>query len=124
MSDRLFDKAEADALLPRLRELLRHLQEIAGSESVTEARHRLAGVGRSNGSAHAAAELFQSTSGIQAVLAEVEEAGVILRDAAIGLCDFPAVHDGEEIYLCWKLGEDEVGWWHPRDTGIAGRQPL
>jgi hypothetical protein len=61
---------------------------------------------------------------MQAMLDEIDEMGVILRDLATGLCDFSSVRDGRPVYLCWQLDEDEVGWWHPRDTGVAGRQSL
>ena len=54
----------------------------------------------------------------------LEEWEVVLRDLGQGLVDFPAVVDGAEAYLCWRLGEPTVAWWHPRDTGIAGRRPL
>ena len=122
--ERLFDKAEADAVLPRLETLIRGLQEAVASDSVVEGRERLAQAGRSNGSPDAAASLFRAAADIQAVLDEIDEMGVILRDLGTGLCDFPGRREGRPIYLCWRLGEPEVGWWHPRDTGAAGRQPL
>jgi hypothetical protein len=50
--------------------------------------------------------------------------GIILRDVESGLVDFPAERDGRLLFLCWRLGEDHVGFWHPPETGIAGRQPL
>ncbi len=57
-------------------------------------------------------------------LAELEAVDVVLRDLDRGLIDFPAIRDGEEIYLCWLLDEDRIGFWHPPDTGFAGRRPL
>ena len=48
----------------------------------------------------------------------------MLRDVERGLIDFPAIRDGQEIYLCWLLDEDEIGFWHEPDAGFAGRQPL
>ena len=123
-SDPVFDKEAADALLPRLRGLITRLQEVAGSEETREARQRLADAGRSNGSTEAASQAFEAASTIQAVLEEIEELGVLLRDPETGLCDFPAERGGEPVYLCWRLDEDAVSWWHPRDTGVAGRQPL
>ena len=50
--------------------------------------------------------------------------GILVRDFRQGLVDFPAVRQGEEIYLCWMLEEENLAYWHPRDTGVAGRQPL
>ena len=123
-SEKLFDKVSADALLPALRALIRSLQEATGSAPAVEGRERLAHAGRSNGSPEAAASVFRAAAQIQEILDEVAATGAILRDLATGLCDFPAVREGRPVYLCWRLGEDEVGWWHPRDTGVAGRQPL
>jgi hypothetical protein len=57
-------------------------------------------------------------------LAELEAVDVVLRDVDRGLIDFPAIRDGEEIYLCWLLDEDEIGFWHEPDAGFAGRRPL
>jgi len=54
----------------------------------------------------------------------VEQMGVIVRDPESGLADFPALRDGKEVFLCWRLGEDRIGWWHPTDTGFDSRQPL
>jgi hypothetical protein len=50
--------------------------------------------------------------------------GAIVKDPDLGLVDFPARRDGEEILLCWRLGEDEVAHWHGLDEGFAGRKPL
>jgi hypothetical protein len=56
---------------------------------------------------------------------ELEAVDVVLRDLDQGLIDFPALRDGEEVYLCWLLEEeDEIGFWHDPDAGFAGRQPL
>jgi hypothetical protein len=49
---------------------------------------------------------------------------VVVRDPSTGLVDFPAERDGEPVYLCWRLGEDEVAHWHDRDSGFSSRQPL
>jgi hypothetical protein len=119
-----FDKAAADALLPRLRTLIERLQELATSEATLDGRRRLARAGQSNGSPEAATAALTAAAAIRAVLDEIEGLGVILRDPSTGLCDFPAVRDGSPVYLCWRLDEDEVRWWHPRDTGFAGREPL
>ena len=55
---------------------------------------------------------------------ELRERDLVLRDLDRGLVDFPALRDGQEIYLCWLEGEDEIGYWHAPDAGFAGRQPL
>ena len=55
---------------------------------------------------------------------ELQQAGVELKDIEMGLLDFPAIHDGREIYLCWHLGEEKVRAWHEIDAGFAGRQDV
>jgi len=50
--------------------------------------------------------------------------GIIIKDLDVGLCDFPHMKDGRVVYLCWKLGEDEVSWWHEIESGFSGRRPL
>jgi hypothetical protein len=47
-----------------------------------------------------------------------------VKDIDTGLLDFPSLRGGEEVLLCWRLGEDEVAWWHRPEDGFAGRQPL
>jgi hypothetical protein len=55
---------------------------------------------------------------------ELQELGVLVKDLDRGLVDFPCVHRGRELLLCWQLGEDEVGYWHGLEDGFAGRRPL
>ena len=55
---------------------------------------------------------------------QLEAMDIVLRDADRGLVDFPSIRDGEEIYLCWEVGEPRVAWWHEPDAGFAGRRPL
>lgn len=57
-------------------------------------------------------------------LTEMEEIGVQVKDLQQGLLDFPAVMDGRDVLLCWKLGEKEIGYWHTPEDGFAGRKPL
>ena len=56
--------------------------------------------------------------------AELDQLHVELKDYYTGLVDFLCWMDGREVYLCWRLGESEVGFWHELDAGFAGRQPL
>jgi len=49
---------------------------------------------------------------------------IVVRDVDQGLIDFPGRRDGREIYLCWRLGEESVDFWHDKETGFPGRQPL
>jgi len=121
--ERVFTTVEANALLPRLTELLTRLRNAfkAALEKASATGHKVAS---SNGSASAAMSASDSEREYVAVLGEVEALGVIVRDADAGLVDFAAVRNGEAVYLCWRLGETHVDHWHPRDTGFSGRQPL
>lgn len=61
---------------------------------------------------------------VQEYVDELQQLGVEVKSLTEGLVDFPARIDGREVYLCWKLGEPEISYWHDRDAGFAGRQPL
>ena len=54
---------------------------------------------------------------------ELRDLGVELRNME-GLCDFPSLMDGREVYLCWRLGEPTVAHWHELEAGFAGRQRI
>ncbi|MGE3172300.1 MAG: DUF2203 domain-containing protein [Planctomycetota bacterium] len=58
------------------------------------------------------------------LLAELQELGVELKDPMTGLLDFRAMRDGQEVYLCWRLGEEAVDHWHSLEGGFAARQPI
>jgi hypothetical protein len=57
-------------------------------------------------------------------LAVVQGAGIEVKSVTQGLLDFPTEIDGVLAYWCWQVGEDEIEWWHPRDTGFAGRRRI
>ena len=61
---------------------------------------------------------------MQAGVARLVELDITLRDIATGLIDFPALVSGRPIWLCWRLGETDVGHWHPHDEGFDSRRPL
>lgn len=64
------------------------------------------------------AETFNSA------LSQIIETGCVIKDLDIGLLDFPAVINHQDVYLCWKLGEDRIRFYHRQDEGFAGRKPL
>jgi hypothetical protein len=61
---------------------------------------------------------------MQAGVARLDELDIVLRDIATGLIDFPALANGRQVWLCWRLGENEIGWWHELTTGVAGRRRI
>ncbi len=69
-------------------------------------------------------ELEDEASALAVCIERIQSAGAQVKDLDEGLLDFPAVREGEEILLCWRLGEDEIGFWHGPDEGFAGRKAL
>lgn len=69
-------------------------------------------------------EIEKEATRLDGFLAELRELGVELKDPVHGLVDFRARMDDRDVYLCWKLGEEEIGHWHEIDAGFSGRQSL
>jgi hypothetical protein len=61
---------------------------------------------------------------MQAEVGWLDDRSIVLRDIATGLTDFPALVNGRQVWLCWRLGETSIDWWHELDTGFSGRRPL
>jgi hypothetical protein len=61
---------------------------------------------------------------LKAALERIGSAGCVVKDLDAGLLDFPSIIGNEEVYLCWKLGEDRIRFYHRQDEGFAGRKPL
>jgi hypothetical protein len=61
---------------------------------------------------------------LQSYVEELHDIGCDLKDYQIGLVDFIGRHRGHDVCLCWKLGEEKIGYWHEIQTGFAGRQPV
>ncbi|MGH9155412.1 MAG: DUF2203 domain-containing protein [Acidimicrobiales bacterium] len=100
---------EARAYLPRLR----HLVEVVRRAAT------LAGVARSNGHGH------PPDDDPRAALGELEEGDIVVRDPRSGLVDFHALgRDGVVYYLCYRLDEADLSWWHLPEEGFAGRKRL
>jgi hypothetical protein len=68
--------------------------------------------------------LVEEVAGIARCVSRIQEAGGIVKDLDDGLVDFPARREGEDVLLCWRLGEDEIGFWHGLEEGFSGRRPL
>ncbi|MFQ5816481.1 MAG: DUF2203 domain-containing protein [Terriglobia bacterium] len=61
---------------------------------------------------------------IRDAIGGIEQHGCLVKDLDLGLVDFPTLRDNETVYLCWKLGEERIGYWHCIHEGFAGRKPL
>lgn len=130
-----FTAEEANSRLPLVRAIVTDI--VAGYREVNERRELLnrikqrGGVSRESRSTMHSEELEQveveierQVERLEEFIEELQELGVELKDPAVGLVDFPSLIEGRERYLCWKLGEDEIAYWHELDAGFSGRQSL
>jgi hypothetical protein len=119
---------EANALVPQVRAILLQLAvEQHRMEKAHAGMHRhLAGNGDPSSSQEAsrleqeAADIGEGMRHLAGMLAEM---GIQLRDAEMGLVDFPGERDGKAVWLCWQLADPEVAFWHGTDEGYATRKP-
>jgi hypothetical protein len=89
-----------------------------------EARAALEAIDLRTGGAWPGREVARAMLDLQRSVGELGAADIVVRDVPRGLVDFPAVQDGEEVYLCWLVDEPDIGWWHELDAGFAGRRRL
>jgi hypothetical protein len=122
MEERLYTVDEANELLPFLAPTLVELRE--KFEEAALIKRKMAGASRSNGWSTARDEWTSKLARVDELMDRINGWGIQLRDITTGLVDFPGIREGEEIWLCWRLGEPEVAYWHSRDEGFAGRRPL
>jgi hypothetical protein len=87
-------------------------------------REGLASLDPGTGGSYPGRDVATALVELNRALNELDAVDIVLRDVDRGLIDFPALRDGEEIYLCWLLDEDEIRFWHEPDAGFAGRRPL
>jgi hypothetical protein len=122
--ERHYTRAEASDLLPKIEALLHELREARDRLTDPEAHAALADAAPTNGGGSEGRHVGEAFLETRRGLAELQELELVLRDVDRGLIDFPAIIDGREVYLCWQLGEEEVGFWHDLEAGFRGRQPL
>jgi hypothetical protein len=124
----IYGPEEARALLPQVRAVLLQLAvERRRAEEAHEALHRhLVGDGSGDPAEEAQLEARTATlqAGMRALLEHLESLGVVLRDLETGLVDFPTLRDGEPAWLCWRLADPDLAFWHTTREGFASRRPL
>ena len=125
---RLFTPREVNAMLPALRPLLVTLADRHAEREQLE--ELLIEVEKDSGRAPARdrieleVQLDTNLAELKRRFEELARHGVTVKDPAIGLIDFHAQRGAEVVFLCYKLGEPEVAYWHPLDDGYHGRKPL
>jgi hypothetical protein len=128
---KFFTVEEANSTLPLVRAIVGDI--VQKYREVKELRERLSAIRRdprrpaadvySEELAHSQAELEAEESSLSSLIDELARLGIELKGPD-GLCDFPSLRDGRVVYLCWRLGEPRVMYWHELDAGFAGRLPL
>ncbi|ACM06476.1 DUF2203 domain-containing protein [Thermomicrobium roseum] len=126
---RYFTVEEARALVPRLRGLLIALQaEKRELDQLLGELRRLAPLAFLNGHGAQLERIEQRvaelTRSIREKVRVIHQLGVEVKDLDMGIVDFPSLRDGREVYLCWRVDEPTVAYWHDLDAGFRGRQPL
>ena len=123
--ERHYTLEEATAALEPVAEVLADMREARDGLTDGEAREALSEAGPTNGGGAPGRLISEAFLKLREAAERLQAMDVVLRDLDRGLVDFPAVRDGEEVYLCWvESEEDEIGYWHDLDAGYAGREPL
>jgi hypothetical protein len=120
--ERRFTRDEANEELAELRERLPRLRRVR--QQMIEASERIKDAVAVDGGGVAGGDWFRHQESLKEDLEYLADRGILLRDPDTGLVDFPADHDGRRVFLCWRLGEDEVAWFHEQNSGFGGRKPL
>jgi hypothetical protein len=129
---RVFTLEEANAALTELRpiveRMVQHRRNLTAAQvRQTELVTRIAGNGGDMvpSDLHDLAETIQrEADAISACAEQINQAGAEVKSLEEGLLDFPAKRGEEDVLLCWRLGEDEIRFWHGTDEGFSARKPL
>lgn len=122
---KLFSLQDANSLIPHLRPLIRQVvQESQALAQIQPDIQKARSCSKYGGGSYWGGEYLRLISQLTHLIGEVEATGVLVKDYRSGLCDFPHLKDGRVIYLCWRLDEEQVGFWHETDNGFSGRQPI
>ena len=132
MAERHFTPEEANALLEQVRPVAESLVAHRRAFTVAAARRarltqRISGNGGDfdpQEPSELDEQLEREAEAVARAVDELQRLGVLVKDLDRGLVDFPALRDGEEVLLCWQVGEGEVAYWHGLEEGFAGRKPL
>ncbi len=133
MADKYFNRREAEDLLPLIEQSLVEAREskekVEGLDrELSRATTEIMVLGGSfppyGRLANNRSEREQLMTRLKEAINRILETGCVVKDLDEGLIDFPTLREGEEVYLCWKLGEERIGFWHGIEEGFAGRKPL
>ncbi|MEW6059289.1 MAG: DUF2203 domain-containing protein [Actinomycetota bacterium] len=120
--DRVYSVEEANAELPDLLVRLQRMRE--ARQTILRAAERIRSRVVVDGGEREGDDYWKASAALKGELERLAEQGILLRDAEVGIVDFPAERDGRGVYLSWRLGEDRVAWWHDVDSGFVSRKPI
>jgi hypothetical protein len=117
-----FTLEQANRSLPLVRRIVRDI--VNTHEQATQLQAKLDEAASPKAAKAVQEQLDAAMARLQSYVEELGTVGVELKDYGTGLIDFRGRHQGREVYLCWKLGEEKIAYWHELHTGFAGRQPI
>ena len=124
-SKKLFTLQEANTFVPQLLDLVPKIQKLTISLSndfpdIKNAREKA----KWNGGSEQGVGYLAAVLKYNNFMHKIEEIGCEVKGIREGLVDFPSIREGKEVYLCWRMPEKEILFWHDLNTGFAGRKPL
>jgi hypothetical protein len=120
--EHLYTVDEANGLLPTLSASLASIRQ--ARQIVLEGGEHIRRTAGADGGGDVGKEVLEALATLRREVESITDQGIVLRDPERGLIDFPSRREGHEVFLCWRLGEERVAFWHGPDTGFAGRRPL
>jgi hypothetical protein len=123
----VYDVTEARALVPVVRAVLLQLaveRHAADAAHAAVHGHTESGPRSPPSRRRLEVEAAERRERIRVLLEHLEQLGIVVRDLSTGLVDFPTERDGEPAWLCWRLEDAELAWWHTTREGFASRRPL
>ena len=127
---KIFTLAEANGALPLVRRIVADVRDEYDAWRQVMARYEIIAAGTRaylGEDPHEVAlrqELAERATRLDGLLEEIRAIGCELKDFELGLVDFYALLDDRLVFLCWRLGEPRIEYWHEVDAGVAGRQPV
>ena len=122
----LFTVDKANTILPKVKK--RFDEILCCKNNVMDIQEELQNLSDSNSSFEKfikkKQELNHAVTSLYNMIQELEDMGVMIKSVDEGLLDFPSIRYDEEIWLCWKFGENKVKFWHRKEEGFMGRKPI
>ena len=117
-----FTLEQANRALPYVSRVVTDI--VKAHEAATRLQTKLEGLRSGRTNEVAERELVGWLDRLQTLVDELHGVGCELKDYQTGLVDFVGRHQGRDVYLCWRLGEARIAYWHELQSGFAGRQPV